>query len=235
MMIDRRHAIMGIACMAAAGSAAALKPRQTLSLAGPNTLEQAIPNAFGDWVAQPSDAIITPDEEDSLVNKVYNQTVGRLYVKNSGEMVMLLIAYGGTQNDLLQLHRPEVCYPAFGFRIDHSAKAAVTLAPRVAIPGRALTASIPQRVEQILYWTRIGEHLPTDGREQRVAKLEDQFAGIIPDGILVRISTIGDDQLEGLALNRRFAMDLISAMAPPDRPMLIGTEAASALPMVHKA
>lgn len=235
MVINRRHAIMGLACLAAAGSAAALKPRRKLFLAGPNKLDQAIPNAFGGWVAQPSDAIITPDEADSLASKVYSQTVGRLYTNQSGAMVMLLVAYGDTQNDLLQLHRPEVCYPAFGFRIDHSAKAMVMLAPQVEIPGRALTASASQRVEQILYWTRIGEHLPTDGREQQVAKLEDQFAGVIPDGVLVRISTIDEDQSDGLALNRQFAADLLSAIAPADRPMLIGTAAARALAATRNA
>ncbi len=228
-MINRRHAIMGLACMAAAGSATVLTPRRRLFLAGPNKLDKAIPSAFGGWVDQPSDALITPDDDDSLAAKVYSQTVGRLYVNDSGAMVMLLIAYGDTQNDLLQLHRPEVCYPAFGFRIDHSAKALIALAPQVEIPGRALTASAPQRIEQVLYWTRIGEHLPTDGREQRIAKLEDQFAGVIPDGVLVRISTIGDDPSEGLALNRRFAMEMMSAMAPIDRPMLIGTAAARQL------
>jgi len=235
MMINRRHAMMGLACLAAAGSAAALKPRRQLFLAGPNKLDQAIPNSFAGWTAQPSDAIITPEEADSLTSKVYSQTVGRLYARESGATVMLLVAYGDTQNDLLQLHRPEVCYPAFGFRIDHSAKAMVALGSRVEIPGRALTASIPQRVEQILYWTRIGEHLPTNGREQRVAKLQDQFAGIIPDGVLVRISTIDEDQLDGLALNRQFAMDLISAIAPADRPMLIGTAAARELSVLRRA
>jgi len=68
-----------------------------------------------------------------------------------------------------------------------------------------------------------------------VAKLQDQFAGIIPDGVLVRISTIDEDQLDGLALNRQFAMDLISAIAPADRPMLIGTAAARELSVLRRA
>lgn len=230
MMIGRRHALMGLACLVAAGSAAALTPRRRLSLAAGMKLDAAIPRRFAGWQEQQTDALITPEEEGSLAARLYGQIVGRLYVDPSGEMVMMLIAYGGTQNDLLQLHRPEVCYPAFGFSIDGNVQTDVPLAPGVAIPGRALTASSSHRIEQILYWTRIGEHLPTNGREQRLAKLNDQFAGVIADGVLVRISTISDDPREGLAVNRRFAKDLMSAIPSPVRPMLIGTQASAKLP-----
>jgi EpsI family protein len=235
MMIGRRHALMGLACLAAAGSAAALIPRRRLSLdAGPK-LDVAIPRRFAGWEEQPTDALITPDDDDSLAARLYSQIVGRLYVDPSGAMVMLLIAYGDTQNDLLQLHRPEVCYPAFGFTIDDNSRIDIPLAANVSIPGRALTASSTRRIEQILYWTRIGEHLPTDGREQRVAKLKDQFAGVIADGVLVRISTITDDPREGLAINQRFARDLMSAMPTSARPMLIGTDASVKLPPARRA
>jgi EpsI family protein len=206
-----------------------LKPRRQLSLAGNNKLESVIPHRFGGWEAQPTDALVTPEEDGGLTARLYSQVVGRLYVNQSGDMIMLLIAYGDTQNDLLQLHRPEVCYPAFGFRIEDSAPVAIPLTNAVAIPGRALTASSPQRIEQILYWTRIGEHLPTDGRAQRIAKLSDQLAGVIPDGILVRVSTITDDPREGLILNRRFAADLMTAVPVKARPMLVGTPASAKL------
>lgn len=229
MIVDRRHAIMGIACLAAAGSALALKPRRRLSLGGDAQLDDFIPRRFAGWVEQPTDALITPEDEDSLASRLYSQVVGRLYVNNADTMVMLLIAYGDTQNDLLQLHRPEVCYPAFGFTITQSSRARIPLAHNVAIPARALTASSAQRVEQILYWTRIGEHLPTDGREQRIAKFEDQFAGIVSDGILVRISVMNEDAVEGLALNRSFAVDLMNAIPARNRSMLVGTSAASRL------
>lgn len=227
MITARRHAIMGIACLVAAGSAMALKPRRRLSLGGDTQLDVIIPGSFHGWTEQPTDALITPEGEDSLAARLYSQVVGRLYINGQGIMVMLLIAYGDTQNDLLQLHRPEVCYPAFGFAITQSAKVQIPLAGDVAIPARALTASSAQRVEQILYWTRIGEHLPTDGREQRIAKLEDQFAGIVPDGVLVRISVISEDAAEGLALNQSFATDLMNAIPARNRPMLIGTQAAN--------
>lgn len=229
MIVSRRHAVMGLACLGAAGGAWALKPRHRLSLANGIKLDRAIPSRFAGWSEQPTDALIKPDDEDSLATRLYSQVVGRLYTRDSGAMVMLLVAYGDTQNDLLQLHRPEVCYPAFGFDILQSRKTAIPLSPAVAIPARALTASSSQRTEQILYWTRIGEHLPTDNDEQRLAKLDDQFAGIIPDGILVRISMIGDDAADALQINRHFARDLIYAVPAVHRAALIGSSAAKAL------
>jgi len=226
MIVTRRHALMGGACLAAAGAAWALKPRRRLSLAQGAKLDRIIPRRFSGWTEHQSDALITPDDEDSLANRLYSQIVGRLYAHDSGPIVMMLIAYGDTQNDLLQLHRPEVCYPAFGFRIDRSSEVGVPLSPHISVPARELTAYSPQRVEQILYWTRIGEHLPTDGREQRLAKLKDQLHGIIPDGVLVRISLVGDDEAEALATNRRFARDLVNAIPAQHRAILIGSEAA---------
>jgi EpsI family protein len=219
--------------MAAAGSAFALKPRHRLRLAGSAKLDTVIPRQFGGWVEQPSEALIKPEDEDDLAARLYSEVVGRVYVNKSGATVMVLIAYGDTQNDLLQLHRPEVCYPAFGFEIEGSRKVAIPLGGDVDLPARSLVAASAQRTEQILYWTRIGEHLPTDNREQRIAKLEDQFAGIVPDGVLVRISTVGNDAEAALSVNRSFARELVHAIPAGQRAVLIGSAAAHALSGVN--
>lgn len=229
MNMSRRHAFMGFACLAAAGAAYALQPRHRLALMGSKKLDDMIPRRFGRWNEQPSDAIVRPEDEDDLARRLYSQVVGRVYAHDTGLTVMLLIAYGDTQNDLLQLHRPEVCYPAFGFAIENNRRVDVPLGNRAVIPARALVAEGAQRIEHILYWTRIGEHLPTDNREQRLAKLEDQFSGIIPDGVLVRISIVGDDPDKALAINQRFAMDMVRAISPVDRASLIGSALARQL------
>lgn len=229
MSISRRSTFMGLVCLGAAGAAYALKPRHRLALMGSKKLDAMIPRRFQGWEEQPSDAIVRPEDEDDLAKLLYSQVVGRLYVHDSGPTVMLLIAYGDTQNDLLQLHRPEVCYPAFGFEIEGNRRVDVPLDDGVFVPARALVAAGAQRIEHILYWTRIGEHLPTDNREQRLAKLEDQFSGIVPDGILVRISIVGDDPGKALAINQRFAADLLRAILPADRASLIGSAIAEKL------
>jgi len=86
-----------------------------------------------------------------------------------------------------------------------------------------LTATAEQRIEPIIYWTRIGDSLPTTGREQRWSKFEQQLAGIIPDGILVRISTVAQPDAAVFAGLRTFASEMLTAVAPSDRAVLVGT------------
>ena len=54
---------------------------------------------------------------DGLEAEIYNQEVSRAFVDKEGHVVMLMIAYGESQSDRLQLHHPEVCYTAQGFRV----------------------------------------------------------------------------------------------------------------------
>jgi hypothetical protein len=49
------------------------------------------------------------------------------------------------------------------------------------------------------------------------------LSGIIPDGVLVRVSNIVEDQAEAFALNAKFAADLMHAVAPVYRPALVTT------------
>ncbi len=228
-MTSRRDLLIGLAAAAAAGAAWAKTPRNRMSLIGKNKLEAIVPETFGAWRTVPSNALVVPESEDSLASKLYGQTLGRTYVSADGKPMMLLIAYGDTQSDQLQLHRPEVCYPAFGFTITQNALATLPIKPGVAIPARALTAESPARLEQVTYWTRIGEYLPQDGGSQRNAKLMSAFDGLIPDGILVRLSNFETDAGDALKLSQRFASELIQAIAPANRPPLIGTQRSLAL------
>ena len=228
-MISRRNMLIGAGCLAAAGGAAALTPRHRLSLVAGGTFEDAIPMELDGWKKRDTNAIVVPESEDSLSARLYSQIVGRLYTRGDDEQVMMLIAYGDTQNDLLQLHRPEVCYPAFGFQVSDSKPTEIDLVPGLAIPGRILTATSPNRIEHITYWTRIGEYLPVDGREQRLMKLRTQFAGIIPDGVLVRVSSAREIPAESFALNERFVASLVAATKEKMRPALVGTQAALVL------
>lgn len=224
-MIRRRDLIIGAGALVAAGSAEAMRPRNRMSLVGKSKLADAIPLQFGDWRQMDTKGIVAPESDNSLANQLYSEQVGRLYVRGD-DYVMLLIAYGNTQNDLLQLHRPEVCYPAFGFQVTSTQTAQIALAPGIDIPGRRLSADSPGRTEHISYWTRIGEYLPVDGNEQRWMKLKTAFAGIIPDGVLCRFSSSAGDPASSFALNESFAGAMIQAMRPALRPALITTQKA---------
>ena len=67
------------------------------------------------------------------------------------------------------------------------------------LPALSISASMLGRTEQIVYWTRVGEHLPLSWRQQRMAVAMDNLRGIIPDAVMVRVSTYGNDKAAALA------------------------------------
>ena len=48
------------------------------------------------------------------------------------------------------------------------------------------------------------------------------MAGIVPDGILVRLSTVADPSKEVFSALRAFAGELVAAVAPANRAVLVG-------------
>jgi len=229
-MLRRRDLLLGLPLIAAAGGALALTPRNTLNLLGDGELEKLVPLKIGTWSVTPSNAVILPEAtEGSLADTLYDQTVSRLYLSQTDLPIMMVIAYGSTQSDQLQLHRPEVCYAAVGFEIGASSRVEVPVAPPMVLPVRELVATSNERTEPILYWTRIGDYLPASGTEQRMMKLRTGFAGYVADGVLVRLSTVADPTPETFATLRRFADSMLHATKPAGLPALVGRPLANAI------
>src|SRR5690606_19841698 len=138
--------------------------------------------------------------------------------------VMMPVAYGDTQSDLLQLHRPERCDPALGFSLVSTKAAAVPLPGGFALPVRREVATTPARQEDIVCWSPMGELPPRSGGEQRKVRLRTAMAGYIPDGALIRFSVIGSDESDAFALMNRFILELLQAIPATKRKALIGTQ-----------
>ncbi len=228
-MIDRRDLLLGGGMLVAAAGAAALTPRRHVELLHGRKLENVIPTTIGPWTTTPSQAFILPKTPGSLADRLYSDTVSRLYVADGALPVMMVLAYGNLQSDLLQLHRPEICYAAVGFQISNSTKLDLPVAEHIAVPARELTATTENRTEPITYWTRIGDFLPTTRREQREMRLREQFAGIVPDGILVRLSTVAEPTPVTFAALAAFGRAFILAVRPADRSILVGPSLAAGL------
>jgi len=230
-MIGRRDIIIGSACLAGAGAAYALRPRRHVSLLDRGrTVEEIVPRSFTSWKSQDVTDLVAPKIEGSLASQLYNETVGRVYRNgDSGEEVMMLLAHGDTQSEDLQLHRPEICYPAFGFAISQSAVTDVGLAPRVTIPSRRLVADAPDRRETIIYWSRLGEYLPLDRRQQQLDRLKTSMKGDVADGLLARFSMLGADSAAAVGVLERFIPVLVRSVAADHRDVLIGSQRAAAL------
>lgn len=229
-MIGRRDLIIGSACLAGAGIAYAMVPRHHVSLLRDRTVERTVPRAFGEWTSHDVTDLVAPKIEDSLASKLYGETVGRVYRGGEGGAeIMMLLAHGDTQSDDLQLHRPEICYPAFGFAISQNVVTNVPLASNVTLPSRRLLADAPDRRETIIYWSRLGEYLPLDRRQQQIDRLRTAMKGDIADGLLARFSMLGSDPQAAVGVLERFIPALVRAVAPDRRDLLIGTQRAAAL------
>lgn len=230
-MPSRRDLILAAPLVAASAGAWALTPRERMNLLGTTKLEDGIPLAFDGWSVIPSNAFVLPKpREGSLADILYDQQLSRLYTGEGRLPVMLVIAYGSTQSDLLQLHRPETCYRAIGFEITASQRVDVRIG-KADIPMRELTATSNDRIEPILYWTRLGDRLPTSNNEQRLMKLRTEMEGYIGDGVLVRMSTVADPSPEIFEGLQTFARSLVKATRPDVRPALIGRPAAKLVAM----
>lgn len=229
-MLKRRDVLLGLPLLASAGAAYALVPRKRLNLRGDRKIGDMVPLEFGGWHVTPSNAVILPKaEEGSLADTLYGEQVSRLYLGEGRIPVMLVIAWGDTQSDQLQLHRPEVCYSALGFQISASHRDEIPLAPDALLPVRRLVATSTDRTEPLLYWTRIGDSLPTSGNEQRIMKLRGEMRGYVSDGALVRLSTVAEPSPETFDALEEFARLMLEATRPEGLPALIGRPLAQAV------
>lgn len=227
-MSTRRDVILGGGCMVASGAAYALSPHRHVSLLGNRRLDSVVPRKFDGWTSRDVSDLVAP-KEDSLASRLYGETVGRVYSNDSAVQIMMLLAHGGTQNDDLQLHRPEICYPFFGYAITRDVAIQLPVAPGVVLPCRSLVAEAPDRRETIVYWTRLGEYLPLDRKQQQFDRLQTAIHGEIADGLLSRLSVGGGDPDVAAGAIQAFIPQLIRAVAPANRAVLIGTERAAKL------
>jgi EpsI family protein len=227
--MNRRDFVFGGTFALAGAGALALQPRKRLVLLGDRQLDDVIPQQIGDWKNIPSSNFILPKSPGSLADRLYSQTVSRLYQSPTMMPMVVVIAYGAVQNDLLQLHRPETCYAAVGYTISASRRRLLPIGGDALLPVRELTARNDLRMEQICYWTRIGDDLPTDGQEQRRVKLKQQLNGYLSDGVLVRISTAAPDDPRVFEQMRIFASEMLADMKPADRTILVGRPLAANL------
>jgi EpsI family protein len=218
--LGRRKFILGGTFLASAGLAAALIPRREINLLGKHKLEQIAPNQIGPWTFHSKSGLVVPPS-DELSDWLYSQLLTRVYVGPEQLPIMLLIAQSDSQSGVLQVHRPEVCYPAGGYQLSPPSRVEIPTSGG-AVSSVAFSASADTRVEQLLYWTRIGRDLPRSWREQRWAVAQANLRGEIPDAVLVRVSTLAPDLETALPALRSFSKALVEAFPAPLRPFLTG-------------
>lgn len=215
--IDRRALIMGGLLIASGGAAIARQPSSEQARLDKDQLGRLIPSRFADWAARDDEGLVLPPA-DALSDKLYSGLVTRSYTAPGRPPVMLLVAYSNLQDGMLQVHRPETCYPAGGYRLSPTRDVALD----GAIAANAFSANGISRTEQVLYWTRVGDAFPRRWLDQRVAVLRANLRGRIPDGVLVRMSVLDGDLTTALPELSGFADALMAAASPAGRKILVG-------------
>ena len=193
--------------------------RPTIRLAEikpPIVLEEQIPQAFGEWRLDTSIRPVVPDPTlQAMLDVLYSQTLARTYINAKGERVMLSIAYGSDQgNEATAVHRPEFCYSAQGFRVKLIAKEVINI-DGTAIPAARVLAQLGQRNEPITYWVTLGEVATLPGLGRKWQQVSFGLRGQIPDGMLVRVSSISSSTESAFALQQRF-IEQMKAAVPAD-------------------
>jgi exosortase B len=185
-------------------------------------LERLVPERFGDWRL---DAVMEPvapaPDVQAKLDRLYGQVLSRTYVNAAGERVMITVAYGGDQSDALKVHRQEVCYRAQGFEIRDLAHGTLATSGR-AIPVTRMLAVRGERSEPVTYWFTMGDRVVLERGERLRVQLAAGMEGHIPDGMLVRISSISADPARAFAEQQAFAAALFTGVDRVDATRLIG-------------
>lgn len=209
--------------LAASVSAVALRPTHKLADAGPKVnLEAMVPKQFGDWKIDESIVPIMPAPDvQEVLARTYSQTLSRTYINTSGYRVMLSIAYGSAQDDGMNYHRPEVCYPAQGFTVVSKSSSILRFGDR-KIEAQKLLTTQHQRTEPIIYWIVIGDQATEFGLRRKLATIRYGVSGVIPDGLLFRVSAIDKNADESFIKQMGFIGDLHGVLSEQERRRIFG-------------
>ncbi len=221
--ISFKHIVIGLFMFAAVGMALALKPTAKLADGEPEiNLETLIPKQLGDWkIDETIVMLIAPDQQKALEN-VYSQTLSRTYINSAGKRIMLSLAYGGSHGEGMQLHRPENCYPAQGFHLVTDTQAVILPTQYGELSVNRLVAAQGPRNEPITYWAVVGDQHTQFGWRMKLDQMRYTLTGSIPDGMLVRVSSIDRDQTGAYEIQSDFIQALLASMNDIERARITG-------------
>jgi EpsI family protein len=185
-------------------------------------LEKEVPKSFGDWKVDTSMVPLPPSpDQQSVLNKTYDQILGRTYINSKGDRIMLSMTYGSKQNQQLRAHRQEVCYKSQGFSISNLDHTEIKVAG-ATLPATRMFARQNSRAEPVTYWFTTGDTVVLSYWDREWAQFKYALSGYVPDGYLVRLSSLSDDEKGAYAQHIVFADALMASLNPELRRRLVG-------------
>lgn len=216
--MDRRALLIGAGLTALAGVSYLRAPKAGIKPLAESEFRAAIPTVVGAWRSRPSAELVLPPQDDS--NKLYENLETRIYEGDGLPAMMVLVAYSTIQQNDIQVHRPEVCYPASGYPIIGNRPTTLQFGSKL-VNVTELTADRGGLMERIIYWVRVGDDFPLRWAEQRLSMAMANLRGGAPDGVLFRVSALegpGDDV--SLAI-RRFIGLFVDQASPTMRDKIL--------------
>ena len=215
-------ALAALMCLASVAGYAARPGAKAVDKGNAVSLEMMVPKGFADWTELPDQgAQVVNPQTKALLDKLYSQILTRSYVNKQGYRIMLSMAYGDDQRGGLQAHRPEVCYPAQGFKLG-AVQDGPLATPFGNIDVRRLSTSLGARSEPVTYWLTVGDQVIKSKFDKRIAEIRLGLTGQIPDGLLFRISSIDVDTNQAFAMQQKFVADMMAAVPAGTRRQLSG-------------
>lgn len=216
--------VIGVLMLSSAIATKALTATEKIAdREAPLDLKTAIPAAFGRWKvdAQAGENVVPNPDVQANLDKIYDQILARTYVNDAGERIMLTITYGSAQTQDLRAHRQEVCYAAQGFDISALSHDVLDIF-RHAVPVTRMFAQKDQRKEPVTYWFTMGNQVVLSRTERFLVQLKYSFSGVIPDGLLIRVSNLTPDKEGGFKTQQAFLNDMMPALNSATVTKLLG-------------
>ncbi len=206
-----------VAALAAAGRHRASQGQR----ATPPNLQANIPLVIGHWQYVPAAPQVVNPQTQQILDSLYSEVVARTYIDPQRYHLMMSVAYGHDQRGGLEAHRPEVCYPAQGFVLEDQHDD--VLSTRYGqLQVRRLRTALGARQEPITYWFAMADTQNASAFDKRMARLRAALTGAIPDGILLRMSSIDPDAKRAWAMHDAFIAALFEALPSHIRARVLG-------------
>lgn len=204
-----------------------LKPTRYFADAYPRaTLASEIPIQIGHWKRlEINVAPVVDPTRQKVINYLYSETLSASYVNDQKQLIMLSLAYGKDQSDGREVHKPELCYPAQGFTILDQRDEMVDIDSHHRIRVKYMKTQNGERIEPLIYWTTAGDYLYQSKIQKKLIALKHYSPiKLIPDGMVLRVSTIEPDGILALDNMSNFVKNWHASMPAAQKKRYFGSE-----------
>lgn len=188
-------------------------------------LASLAPTHFGAWRTDANSLSVMPIvQENNAIAGAYDEVIHRTYVNHQGTRIMLVLAYGSRQMGATRSHRQELCYRSQGASIEGLQRGAIALAGQ-HLPVMRMHTVFDTRSEPVTYWFTMGRRTAVTPLELLIAQLRVGLAGQVPDGLLIRVSSLSRDPGKAFTLHDAFVRAWLAALKPTQRWRIAGERA----------